>query len=98
MVGPKTKPFRSYVAVVANEISDGRLALVFVVLIGLAIALGLTLLIVVSGIILDRLRKKREGYVPAPTSMYDRGSGIKRIPPNELLESLGKGRPGAPHV
>ena len=78
--------------------SGHQLALVFIILIGLAIALALMLLIVVAGLFLDRLRKKREGYVPAPTSMYDRGSGILRIPPSELLESLGKGRPGAPHV
>lgn len=70
--------------------------LVFVVLIGLAISLGLMLFLVLAGIILDRLRKKREGYTPAPTSMYDRGSGIQRIPPHELLESLGHGRSGAP--
>ncbi|KAM0283630.1 hypothetical protein ACHAQH_002408 [Verticillium albo-atrum] len=76
----------------------GNLALVFVVLIGLAIALGLMFLLVIAGILLDRLRKKREGYTPAPTSMYDRGSGIQRIPPHELLESLGKGRPGAPRI
>jgi hypothetical protein len=69
-----------------------------VVLIGLAIALGLMLLLVVAGLILDRIRKKREGYIPAPTSMYDRGSGMLRIPPSELLESLGKGRSGVPHV
>lgn len=83
-----------------NFFSSGKshLALVFVVLIGLAISLALILLMVVAGIVLDRLRKKREGYTPAPTSMYDRASGIKRIPPQELLESLGQGRPGAPHV
>ncbi|KAF5125337.1 Bud site selection protein RAX2 [Metarhizium anisopliae] len=77
----------------------GSMPLGFVVLIGLAIALGLVLLMVLAGMILDRLRKKREGYMPAPTSMYDRGSGIQRIPPHELLESLGRSRPGAaPHV
>ncbi|KAK8925135.1 Polarized growth protein rax2 [Metarhizium anisopliae] len=77
----------------------GSMPLGFVVLIGLAIALGLVLLMVLAGMILDRLRKKREGYTPAPTSMYDRGSGIQRIPPHELLESLGRSRPGAaPHV
>ncbi|KAM0578824.1 hypothetical protein ACHAO2_003941 [Verticillium nonalfalfae] len=76
----------------------GKMALVFVVLIGLAIAIGLMFLLVIAGILLDRLRKKREGYTPAPTSMYDRGSGIQRIPPHELLESLGKGRPGAPRI
>jgi hypothetical protein len=77
---------------------SGHLALGFVVLIGLAIALALMLLIVVAGLLLDRLRKKREGYVPAPTSMYDRGSGMQRIPPHELLQSLQQGKGGAPHV
>lgn len=77
---------------------SGGLPIYAIVLIGLAISLGLTLLIVVAGMAMDRLRKKREGYVPAPTSTYDRGSGMQRIPPQELLESLSKGRPGAPHV
>ncbi|KJZ73636.1 hypothetical protein HIM_06969 [Hirsutella minnesotensis 3608] len=76
----------------------GGMPLVFIVLIGLAISLALILLMVLAGIALDRYRKKREGYAPAPTSMYDRGSGIQRIPPRELLESLGKTRPSAPHV
>lgn len=74
------------------------MAVGFIVLIALAISLGLMLLIVVAGLVLDRYRKKREGYIPAPTSMFDRGSGLQRVPPNELLDSLGKGRPGAPTV
>ncbi|KAL7950721.1 cortical protein marker for cell polarity domain-containing protein [Trichoderma barbatum] len=79
--------------------SAKHMPLVFVVLIGLAISLALIVILVVSGIILDRIRKKREGYTPAPTSMYDRGSGIQRIPPRELLEQLERTRPGeAPHV
>ncbi|KAH6854623.1 cortical protein marker for cell polarity-domain-containing protein [Chaetomium sp. MPI-CAGE-AT-0009] len=78
------------------EKGGGHMPLGFVVLIGLAIALGLMLLIVAAGILLDRLRKRREGYVPAPTSMFDRGSGIARIPPHELLGGLG--RRGAPQV
>ncbi|OLN88792.1 Polarized growth protein rax2 [Colletotrichum chlorophyti] len=76
----------------------GHLALGFVVLIGLGISLALIFLLVIAGMALDRLRKKREGYTPAPTSMYDRGGGMRKIPPHELFESLGKGRPGAPHV
>ncbi|PHH61499.1 hypothetical protein CDD81_346 [Ophiocordyceps australis] len=76
----------------------GHMPLVFVVLIGLAIALGLILLVVLAGLVIDRLRKKREGYSRAPTSMYDRGSGIQRIPPRELLESLGQSRSPAPHL
>ncbi|OTA02316.1 cellular morphogenesis protein, putative [Trichoderma parareesei] len=79
--------------------SGKHLPLVFVVLIGLAISLALIVILVVSGIILDRIRKKREGYTPAPTSMYDRGSGIQRVPPRELLEQLERTRPGeAPQV
>ncbi|KAK4127076.1 hypothetical protein N657DRAFT_566919 [Parathielavia appendiculata] len=74
----------------------GHMPLVFVVLIGLAIALGLILLIVAAGIVLDRIRKRQEGYVPAPTSMIDRGSGMARIPPEELLGGLG--RRGVPQV
>lgn len=72
--------------------------LVFVVLIGLAISLGLTLIIVLAGVLLDRLQKKREGYIPAPTSMIDRSSGIRRIPPDQLFESLGRERTGVPQV
>ncbi|KAH6898392.1 cortical protein marker for cell polarity-domain-containing protein [Thelonectria olida] len=78
--------------------SGSHLRLVFVILIGLAISLGLMFLLVLAGIILDRVRKRREGYAPAPTSMYDRGSGIQRVPPHELFESLGPGRSGAPRV
>lgn len=76
----------------------GHLALGFIVLIGLGISLALILLLVVAGIVLDRIRKKREGYIPAPTSMYDRGSGMKRIPPNELFGSLAQNRSAAPRV
>ncbi|TWU77178.1 hypothetical protein ED733_008524 [Metarhizium rileyi] len=74
---------------------DSSMPLGFVVLIGLSISLGIILLMVLAGIVLDRLRKKREGYTPAPTSMYDRGSGMQRIPPHELLQSLSRSRPGA---
>ncbi|KAI5466277.1 cortical protein marker for cell polarity-domain-containing protein [Mariannaea sp. PMI_226] len=78
--------------------SGSHMKLVFVILIGLAISLGLMFLLVLAGIILDRIRKRREGYTPAPTSMYDRGSGIQRVPPHQLFGSLGQGRSGAPHV
>ncbi|XXG94728.1 putative endonuclease lcl3 [Hypoxylon texense] len=77
---------------------NNDMPLVFVALIGLAISLGVMVLIVLAGLALDRYRKKREGYIPAPTSMFDRGSGMQRIPPHELLHSLNQGVPGAPHV
>ncbi|KAJ9137940.1 Polarized growth protein rax2 [Pleurostoma richardsiae] len=75
-----------------------HLPLVAVVLISLGIALVFTLLLVLAGLLIDRIRKKREGYVPAPTSMFDRGSGLQRIPPQELLQSLGQRTPGVPRV
>jgi hypothetical protein len=78
--------------------NDNHLPLVFVVLIGLGISLALMLLIVVAGLFLDRLRKRREGYIPAPTSMYDAGSGMQRIPPEELLGNVGQPRNAAPHI
>jgi len=77
---------------------SNHLALGFVVLIGLAISLALILLMVIAGIVLDRLRKKREGYTPAPTSMYDQGRGMRRIPPSELFQSLGRGKSPAPQL
>lgn len=76
--------------------SGSQMPLGFIVLIGLAVALGLMVMIVLAGLALDRIRKRREGYVPAPTSMVDRGSGMARIPPRELLGGLGRG--GAPQV
>ncbi|KAB5581099.1 cortical protein marker for cell polarity-domain-containing protein [Coniochaeta sp. 2T2.1] len=75
-----------------------HLALGFVVLIGLAIALGLILLLVLAGLFLDRLRKKREGYMPAPTSMYDRGNGMARIPPEQLFGEVGRGGTQRPQL
>ncbi|KKA29702.1 hypothetical protein TD95_005312, partial [Thielaviopsis punctulata] len=78
--------------------SSSHMRLVFVVLISLAISLGLVLIIVAAGVLLDHMRKKREGYAPAPTNMADRGSGLQRIPPHQLLEFLERGQPNTPRV
>ncbi|KAL5596912.1 hypothetical protein BROUX41_006409 [Berkeleyomyces rouxiae] len=78
--------------------SGGHMRLVFVVLIGMAISLGLILIIVAGGMLLDHIRKKREGYTPAPTAMFDRGSGLQRVPPQQLLEFLERGALNAPRV
>ncbi|EFW99786.1 cellular morphogenesis protein [Grosmannia clavigera kw1407] len=69
--------------------SRKHLPLVGVVLIGLAISLGLMLIIVAAGLLLDRLRKKQQGYIPAP-SMADTGANRAWIPPKDLLDSLGR--------
>ncbi|CAG8974424.1 hypothetical protein HYALB_00004120 [Hymenoscyphus albidus] len=73
-----------------------RIARGFVVLIALAIALGLIFLLVVAGVVAERIRRKRDGYMPAPTSSYDNQNKIleSRIPPEQLFGSLGQGRSG----
>ncbi|KAI9889556.1 MAG: hypothetical protein M1814_005159 [Vezdaea aestivalis] len=72
----------------------GRLALGFVVLIGLAISLALIFILVVIGIYAERWRRSREGYVVAPTQMYDKHSNMDRIPPEHLFGALGGTQPG----
>lgn len=73
-----------------------KLAVGFIVLIALAIALAIIFLLVVVGILAERYRRRREGYVPAPTGMMDRNNNVARIPPEDLLGSVGraKGRGG----
>jgi hypothetical protein len=71
----------------------------FVVLIGLAVALGLIFCIVVGGVMAERIRRKREGYIPAPTNMFDKASQIQRVPPEQIFGTIGQGRgSGAPMI
>ncbi|KAL8738948.1 MAG: hypothetical protein Q9181_000331 [Wetmoreana brouardii] len=70
--------------------SAGRMATGFVVLIGLACALGAIFLLVVAGILVERYRRRAEGYQPAPTSYSDKTSNIGRIPPEHLFGRLGQ--------
>ncbi|EKG22296.1 Galactose oxidase/kelch beta-propeller [Macrophomina phaseolina MS6] len=74
--------------------SGGNLALGLVVLIALAIALALIMLLVVAGIAAERIRRAREGYVPAPTQMGDKNANMSRIPPEHILGHLDN--PGGP--
>jgi len=63
------------------------------VLIGLAIALALTFLLVVAGIVAERMRRNREGYIPANTRMLEKNSNLSRIPPEHLFGTIqGSGR------
>ncbi|KAK3073876.1 hypothetical protein LTR53_004175 [Teratosphaeriaceae sp. CCFEE 6253] len=77
--------------------SAKHLALGLVVLIALAIALGLIFLLVLAGILMERHRRKREGYVPMPMST-DKGGNLQRIPPETLLEGLGEKGERAPKL
>lgn len=68
--------------------SGKKLALGFIVLIALAIALALTFLLVVAGILLEWYRKKAKGYSPAPTGFPGRGVDTERVPPEHLFGTL----------
>jgi hypothetical protein len=75
----------------------GHLALGFVVLIALAIALALTFLIVLAGLLLERRRRRKEGYRPAPQNYFEKTANMGRIPPEHLFGSLGRD-PRAPNM
>ncbi|KAK1914783.1 hypothetical protein P3342_010772 [Pyrenophora teres f. teres] len=68
--------------------ANKHLALWAIVLIGLAIALLLTFLLVVIGIIIEWFRKRSQGYTPAPTSYPDRLGNVGRLPPEQLFGTL----------
>jgi hypothetical protein len=89
----RTTPILSYRAVLTTLIGKG-LKVGFIVLIALAVSLALIFLIVVAGYIFERIQRRREGYQPAPTSSFDRGNFMSRVPPQELFSSLGQGRSG----
>ena len=77
----------------ANAKVGGHMAVGFVVLIALACALGAIFLLVVAGILIERYRRKHEGYTPAPTTSYfDKTSNMGRIPPEHLFGRLGTSR------
>lgn len=71
-----------------------KLAKGFIVLIALAIALAIIFLLVIAGYLAERIRRRREGYMPAPTSSFDRSNFMSRVPPQQLFSTLGQGRSG----
>ncbi|KAG9245977.1 cortical protein marker for cell polarity-domain-containing protein [Calycina marina] len=74
--------------------TGGHVKVGYIILIGLAISLGIIFLLVLAGIIAERIRIKRQGYIPAPTSSYDRGAAMSRMPPQQLFGSIGQSRSG----
>ncbi|EXJ95218.1 hypothetical protein A1O1_00338 [Capronia coronata CBS 617.96] len=70
-----------------------------IVLIALCAALGTIFLIILLGIILNRIQRRRAGYKTVPSVPYaDKNSNIHRVPPEALLGNLGSKQPGAPTV
>ena len=66
------------------------MAVGFIVLIALACALVATFLVVVAGILIERYRRRAEGYQPAPTTYFDKNANMGRIPPEHLFGRLGQ--------
>ncbi|EPS42974.1 hypothetical protein H072_3038 [Dactylellina haptotyla CBS 200.50] len=87
---------------VFNE-GAGKLAPGLVVLVSLAISLGLIFLIVVIGVIASYIRRRREGYVPAPTRVTPSPlphDMTERVPPDQLFQGVGlaSSTRGTPHI
>ncbi|PGH09326.1 hypothetical protein GX51_00768 [Blastomyces parvus] len=68
-----------------------------VVLVSFCIALGCVFLIVLIGIILNRIQRHRQGYVTAPRGT-DRRPDLQRVPPEHLLDSLRQRTSGVPAI
>jgi hypothetical protein len=67
------------------------------VLVAFCCALGCVFLIVLAGVILNKVQRRRQGYAAAPQTFgTDRPSDMQRLPPEYLFNSLHQSNPGAP--
>ncbi|PWY90740.1 hypothetical protein BO70DRAFT_77000 [Aspergillus heteromorphus CBS 117.55] len=70
-----------------------------VVLISFCCALGCVFLIVIAGIIFNKIQRRRQGYMRAPQGVgTDRPSNMRRLPPEYLFNSIKQPNPGAPAI
>ncbi|GAD97268.1 cellular morphogenesis protein (Rax2), putative [Paecilomyces variotii No. 5] len=69
-----------------------------IVLVSFCCALGCVFLIVLIGIILNKIQRHRQGYVRAPTTGTDRPTSMRRVPPEYLFDSLKARTAGVPAV
>lgn len=66
----------------------GHVAFGWVIVISLAISLFLILLLVIGGVIAARIRRRREGYLPAPGTPPIGEETLERVPPAQLFGEL----------
>ncbi|OJJ80710.1 putative cellular morphogenesis protein (Rax2) [Aspergillus glaucus CBS 516.65] len=65
-----------------------------VVLVSFCCALGCIFLIVIAGIILNKIQRRRQGYMRAPQAAgTDRQPNMQRLPPEYLFNTLGQRSP-----
>jgi Cortical protein marker for cell polarity len=74
----------------------GHIPLGWIIVIALAVSLFLVLLIVIGGLIAARIRRAREGYLPAPSTPPIRETSLERVPPDQLLGDMEERRRGYP--
>jgi Cortical protein marker for cell polarity len=58
------------------------------VLVALCAALGTIFLVVLIGLIIHRIQRRRSGYSRVPNNYTDKTSNINRVPPETLFGSL----------
>lgn len=69
-----------------------------VILVALCAALGVLFLIILIGLIIERVQRKRQGYSAIPAFYTDKNSNLGRVPPEHLFQSLGRNSDPAPHI
>ncbi|KAE8147738.1 cortical protein marker for cell polarity-domain-containing protein [Aspergillus avenaceus] len=70
-----------------------------VILISFCCALGCVFLIVIAGVIFNKIQRRRQGYMPGPQAYgTDRPSSMRRLPPEYLFSSLKTKNPGTPAI
>ncbi|KAL4782658.1 cortical protein marker for cell polarity-domain-containing protein [Aspergillus varians] len=69
------------------------------VLVAFCCALGCIFLIVIAGVIFNKVQRRRQGYMAAPQATgTDRPTSMRRLPPEYLFNSLKQPNPGAPVI
>jgi len=74
--------------------TQGHVPIGWVIVIALAISLFLIILLVIGGVIADRIRRAQEGYTKAPMSPAIGEGSLERIPPEALIGDMEERRRG----
>jgi hypothetical protein len=69
-------------------IAPSFMKVAYVILISLAIAFGIILLLVLTGLVVSYIRKRRLGYRPAPNRVSEVDM-TETVPPANLLQAMG---------
>lgn len=69
------------------------------ILVAFCAALGTIFLIILLGMLINRIQRRRAGYIPVPSVPYqDKNMNINRIPPQSLFGTVGNKHGGPPVI